>query len=160
MELNYKTEKGIGILQNPQMIDLALTDKICFTFTEKNGIMEINKISKFVVENGKCEIKVKDLLKGTNTIRVISEEKITPCQPICLFNSGDKLQCILATSLDTLELINILQSRVIELEKRIIEIEKTNPSEIQEKLNAVIVLTQDLQTRVNELEAGFDPTLI
>lgn len=160
MELIYKTENGIGILQNPQMIDLALTDKICFTFSEKNGIIEINKISKYVLENGKCEIKVKDLLKGTNTIRVICEDKITPCQPICLFNSGDKLKCVLATSLDIIELLNTLQTRVIELEKRIIEIEKTNPSEIKEKLNAVIVLTQNLQTRVNELEAGFDPTLI
>jgi hypothetical protein len=160
MKLNFKTENGIGILQNPQMIDLGLTDQICFTFSEKNGIIEVNKILKYKLENGRCEIKVKDLLKGTNTIRVICEDKITPCQPICLFNSADKIKCALATSLDTLELINILQTRVIELEKRIVEIEKTNPSDIKEKLNAVIVLTQDLQTRVNELEAGFDPTLI
>jgi hypothetical protein len=113
-----------------------------------------------VLKDGKCEIKVKDLLKGTNTIRVICDDKITPCQPICVFDSGNKVKCTLATSLDTLELINILQTRVIELEKRVVEVEKTNPSEIKDKLNAVIVLTQDLQARVSELEAGFDPTLI
>ncbi len=59
-----------------------------------------------------------------------------------------------------MELINVLQTRVIELEKRIAEVEKANPSEVKDKLNALIVLTQDLQTRVNELEAGYDPTLI
>ena len=160
MKLIYKTEKGIGVLQNPEMIDLATNDKIQFTFTEKNGIIEINKILKFVLQDGVCEVKVKDLLKGTNTIRVICEDKIIPCQPICLFDSGDKIKCSLATSLDLIKIINILQSRVIEAEKRISEIEKTNPTEIVEKLNAIIVLTQDLQTRINELEAGFDPTLI
>ena len=160
MELIYKTEKGIGILQNPQMIDLSTNDKIRFTFDEKNGIIEVNKILKFVLKDGSCEIKVKDLLKGTNTIRVICGDKITPCQPICLFDNGDKIKCSLETSLDILKIINILQDRVINLEKRVLEIEETNPKEIMEKLNAVIVLTQDLQTRVNELEAGFDPTLI
>lgn len=160
MNLIYETKNGIGILKTPQMIDLSLNDKICFTFSEKNGIIEVNKILKYILKDYKCEIKVKDLLKGTNTIRVICEDKITPCQPICLFNSGDKLKCALATSLDTLALINTLQTKVVELEKRIIEVEKTNPSEIKDKLNAVIVLTQDLQARVSELEAGFDPTLI
>lgn len=160
MELIYRTEKGIGILQNPQMIDLSTNDKIRFTFSEKNGIIEVNKILKFILNDGSCEIKVKDLLKGTNTIRVICGDKITPCQPICLFDNGDKLRCSLSTSLDILEIINILQDKIINLNNRILELEKTNPKEIIEKLNAVIVITQDLQTRVNELEAGFDPTLI
>lgn len=160
MELNYITKNGIGVLQNPQMIDLAANNEIDFTFSEKNGIIEVNKILKFKLEDGKCKIKVRELLKGTNTIRVVCEDKITPCQPICIFNSGDKLKCVLATSLDTMELINVLQTRVIELEKRIAEVEKANPSEVKDKLNALIVLTQDLQTRVNELEAGYDPTLI
>lgn len=160
MNLIYETKNGIGILKTPQMIDLSYNSKICFTFSEKNGIIEVNKILKYVLKDGKCEIKVKDLLKGTNTIRVICDDKITPCQPICVFDNGNKVKCTLATSLDTLELINILQTRVVELEKRIVEVEKTNPSEIKDKLNAVIVLTQDLQARVSELEAGFDPTLI
>lgn len=160
MKLIYKTENGIGILQNPQMIDLSLTNKICFTFSEKNGIIEVNKLMKFALVDGKCEIKVRDLMKGTNTIRVICDDKIVPCQPINLFRVDDKLKCSLATSLDTLKLVNVLQDKVVELEQRIIKIEKTNPNEVKDKLNEVINLANKLEERVLGLEKGFDPTLI
>lgn len=160
MKLFYKNVDGIGVLQNPQMIDLSLCKKICFTFDEKNAIIEVNKLVKYALIDGECEINVRDLSKGTNTIRVICDDKIIPCQPICLFDVGDKLKCSLATSLDVLGLINTLQDKVVDMDKRIIEIEKTNPNEIKTKLNEVIVLSQKMQERINELEKGFDPTLV
>lgn len=160
MELIYEIKDGIGILKNPQMIDLSYSGKIQFTFNGENGIIEVNKILRQPLENCKCEFRVKDLLKGTNTIRLLQDDFIIPCQPIYLYDIGDKMKCSLATSLDVLKVINTLQTRVIELEKRIAEIEKNNPEEVKEKLNAVIVLTQEMQERINELEKGFDPTLI
>ena len=85
MELIYKIENGIGILQNPQAIDLSALTEINFSL-EKDGVLEINKFKKIKVVDGKCSILIKDIIKGTNTLRLITadnsgkEAKVYPLQ--------------------------------------------------------------------------------
>ena len=41
MNLIYKEIDGIGVLQNPQMVDLSSEQSICFEFDKKYAIMEL-----------------------------------------------------------------------------------------------------------------------
>lgn len=165
MKLIYKIEKGIGILQNPQQIDISMCKAMEFEIPEaKNSILELNKMTKISLDdNGIGCVSIKMLKKGTNTIRVIknisNEHDIYPCQPFVIFDYNDKLYSSLATSLDVLEIINKLQDKCIELEKRLKDIEKNNPESTKNKVNELIEVVNDIQYRLTELEKGYDPTI-
>ena len=160
MNLIYKEIIGIGVLQNPQMVDLSSEQSICFEFDKKYAIMELNKIKRFPLENGKCSIKIREFDKGTNTIRLVGDGKTLPCQPICVFSVYDKLHCELATSLDTLKVIDELQSKVVALQSKVEKLEKANPEKTRTTLNDLIRVVDTLKVRLDELEAGYDPTVI
>ena len=165
MKLIYKIDKGIGILQNPQQLDISMCNKIDFEIVgEKNAILEINNITKLALnENCNASVSVKTLKKGTNTLRVIQYTKdgakIYPCQPFAIFNYNDKLYSSLATSLDVIELINKLQNKCIELELRIKEIERSDPHTTKTKTNELVDVVNNIQYRLAELEKGYDPTI-
>lgn len=158
MELKFCENKGVGILQNPQQIDLSRFVKLCFTFDPKYNIMEINR-RRYALENGRCEIKVRELEKGTNTIRAIGDT-VLPCQPILVYDSYDKQYCTLATSIDVLEVLTQQTLKIAELEQRITALETENPAETRKTLNACIKLINQLQQRLIELENNYDPTII
>lgn len=165
MKLIYKIDKGIGVLQNPQQLDISMCNKIDFEIIgAKNAILEINNITKLALnENCNASVSVKTLKKGTNTLRVIQYTndgaKIYPCQPFAIFNYNDKLYSSLATSLDIIELINKLQNKCIELELRIKEIERSDPHTTKTKANELVDVVNNIQYRLAELEKGYDPTI-
>lgn len=160
MNLIYKEQNGMGILTNPQMVDLSSVNEICFEFDTEYAIMELNKIKKFPLVDGKCSIKIREFDKGTNTIRLVGDGKTLPCQPICVFSVYDKLHCELATSLDTLKIIDELQSKVVALQLRIEKLEKANPEKTRTTLNDLIRVVNTIEVRLKDLEAGYDPTVI
>jgi len=167
MELIYKIENGIGILQNPQAIDLSALTEITFSL-EKDGVLEINKFKKIKVVDGKCSILIKDIIKGTNTLRLITadnsgkEAKVYPLQPIYIYDVYDKLHCSLAVSLDLQREVENLRSLTIVQQNRIKTLEiNTECLEIMKtKMNELIETINTMAERLSELEKNYDPTLI
>lgn len=165
MKLFYKIEKGIGVLQNPQQMDISMCNKIDFDFADiKNAILELNRTTKIVLdENGKGSVSVKTIKKGTNTLRIIQNDEngtsIITCQPFAIFDYNDKIYSCLATALDVLAVVDKLQEKCIELEKRIQEIEKSSPNATKDKTNELVEIVNDIQYRLQELEKGYDPTI-
>ena len=160
MQIVYKTKNGIGVLDTPQMLDHSFNDKVEFVFDKDTAILELNNKDTYPIENGKCEIQIKKLQKGTNLVRVIGDGFTIPCQPFVIFALKDRTKCEVATSLDTLTAINALQDKVIELQNRIDEIDKQNVAGIREKIVEIIGAFDNLQERVQALEVGFDPTVM
>jgi len=167
MELIYKIENGIGILQNPQAIDLSALTEITFSL-EKDGVLEINKFKKIKVVDGKCSILIKDIIKGTNTLRLITadnsgkEAKVYPLQPIYIYDVYDKLHCSLAVSLDLQREVENLRSLTIVQQNRIktLEINTECIDTMKTKINELIEIINTIAERLSELEKNYDPTLI
>lgn len=161
MQIVYRTKNGIGVLDTPQMVDHSFNDKIEFVFDVKDAVFELNNTQTFPIVKGKCVIDIRQLKKGTNLARVLSNDKvILPCQPFTIFSIKDKMKCEVATSLDTIRVINRLQDKVQELGKRICEIEAANIRGMRAKIEEIIKNFNALQERVGDLEAGFDPTVM
>lgn len=165
MKIVYKIDNGIGNLQNPQQVDISMTNKIDFEIVGgENSLLEINGITKIALDKkGNGSVSVKTLKKGTNTLRVIKSDNngysVTPCQPLAIFDYNNKIYSCLATSLDIIMVVNKLQDKCIELETRIKEIEKSCPKETKDKTNEIVDILNDIQYRLTELEKGYDPTI-
>lgn len=159
-EIVYRYNQGIECLEKPQMVDLSLYDEIEFNFDKSECWLEINHGIKMPVIDGKCRVKIKHLRKATNTLRLISNYWVIPCQPLDVFMIGDALKCDVACSLDVLKLVNDLQEKVIELKGRLEEVEALKPAVMFDKINSLVEACNLLSERVNELEKGFDPTLV
>lgn len=165
--LVYHYNNGIMTMEKPQMTDLSLYTEIEFHFDQKNCYLEINKGVKMPIIDGICNIKIKALKKGTNTLRLVGDDFVIPCQPLDVFTIGDALKCDVACSLDVIKLANDLQDKVSELKKenidlkgRLEKIESLHIEVIIDKINSIIEAINTLAERVNELEKGFDPTLV
>lgn len=160
VELIFEEKNGVGVLQNPQMIDLSFYSEICLIIPKRFNIIELNKVKQFIATDGRVKIKVKDLIKGTNTLRAINSNSILPLQPIMVTNVNDKLQCQLATSLDVLESIKELRSAIVEINKFLDVVKALDLKNVVKSVGRLIDVSNNLQERVADIEKNYDPTIL
>jgi len=167
MNLQYEIKNGIGILGNPQAIDLSARTEIVFEF-DRDGLLEINKLTKVRVIDKVCSIPIKTLNKGTITLRLITtdnagkEAKVYPLQPIYVYDIADKLHCTLAMSLDLQKEIESLRLLTATQQSRIITLETNTEciDNIKTKVNELVEIINSQSERIHELEKNYDPTII
>lgn len=159
MDLIFEEKNGIGVLTNNQLIDLSYSKEICLIMPDKYTILEVNKLGRYPIKDGKVKLPITKFIKGTNTLRAINDTMILPLQPIFISAVGDKIQCQLATNLDVLSTIEELREQVFEINKFISSIKQLNLTKVIKKVNDLIEISKNLQERVADIEKNYDPTM-
>lgn len=159
IELIFKEKNGIGVLQNEYYIDMSFSKFVKFNVDKHFNGLELNGKKRYEIVDGIAEIKVKDFVLGTNTLRAINNNKIIPLQPIFVSRVDDKFNCTLATNLDFMSDLKELRLQIEMVEEFVEFVKSMKLVDVVKKLNTLIEINNKLQERVADLEKNYDPTV-